>query len=416
MRISCGARGDVHSSPTNTLWYKDFAYTGGIPANATRPSFISPSLNTLRYFPLSEGPENCYNINRVPHGHYVVRVYFGLVAEPSFDNEPLFDVSVEGTLIYSLPSGWSNHDDERAFVEALIFLKDGTASLCFHSTGHGDPAILAIEILQIDNKAYYFGKGYGQGMILRTDRRLSCGTQNPKFGADYSADRWGGDRFWNSLPTFGQSSDKVISTKNSIKQTSPSPNFYPEALYQTALISTDSQPDLSYTMEVEPTRNYSLWLHFAEIDPSVTEAGQRVFDVLINGDITFRDVDIVSMAGGVNSALVLNTTVAVSGRSLTITLHPTKGNHAIINAIELLELVFAESKTLPAESKPSHIFHTLVPDSFLHLIELCIDLVYDRRFGYNHFHLILREGRESGSLSSAIFQLSSILIEWGCHL
>ncbi|KAI3456239.1 hypothetical protein Pfo_012902 [Paulownia fortunei] len=349
LRISCGARNDVHSPPTNTLWYKDFAYTGGIPANATRPSFISPSLNTLRYFPLSEGPENCYNINRVPHGHYLVRIYFGLVAEPSFDNEPLFDVSVEGTLIYSLPSGWSNHDDERAFVEALIFLKDGTASLCFHSTGHGDPAILAIEILQIDNRAYYFGKGYGQGMILRTDRRLSCGSQNPKFGADYSADHWGGDRFWNSLPTFGQSSDHVMSTKSIIKQTSQSPNFYPEALYQTALVSTDSQPDLEYTMEVEPTRNYSLWLHFAEIDPSVTGAGERVFDILINGDIAFRDVDIVSMTGGINSALVLNTTVAVSGRSLTVTLHPTKGNHAIINAIELLELVLAESKTLPDE-------------------------------------------------------------------
>ncbi|XP_051128774.1 receptor-like protein 4 [Andrographis paniculata] len=351
MRISCGARTDVSSAPSNTRWHKDFAYTGGIPANANFTSFISPKLSTLRYFPFNEGPENCYNINRVPHGHYLVRIYFGLLAEPSFDNEPLFDVSVEGTLIYSLPSGWSNHDDEQAYVEALIFLKDGTASLCFHSTGHGDPAILAIEILQIDNRAYYFGKGYGQGTILRTDRRFSCGSQRPKFGADYSADRWGGDRFWNSLPTFGQGSDRIISTQKKITQTSQAPNFYPEALYLNALVSTDAQPELAYTMEVEPTRNYSLWLHFAEIDPSVTGAGQRVFDILINGDVMFKDVDIVSMAGGVNSALVLNTTVVVSGRSLTIALHPKKGNHAIICGIELLELVLAESKTSPDEIK-----------------------------------------------------------------
>ncbi|KAL2484062.1 receptor like protein 4 [Forsythia ovata] len=349
LRISCGARNDVHSPPSNTLWYKDFAYTGGIPGNATPPSFISPKLTTLRYFPLSEGPENCYNINRVPHGHYSVRIFLGLVAEPSFDNEPLFDVSVEGTLIYSLPSGWSNHDDERAFVEAFIFLKDGTASLCFHSTGHGDPAILAIEILQVDNKAYYFGPGYGQGVILRTDRRLSCGTRDPKFGVDYSADHWGGDRFWNSIQTFGESSDRAISTTNSIKQASKSPNFYPEALYQTALVSSDSQLDLAYTAEVEPNRNYSIWLHFAEIDPSVTAAGQRVFDISINGDIAFRDVDIVGMAGGINSALVLNTTVPLSGRTLTITMHPTKGTHAIINAIEIFELVTAASKTLQDE-------------------------------------------------------------------
>ncbi|XP_075496410.1 LOW QUALITY PROTEIN: receptor-like protein 4 [Primulina tabacum] len=349
MRISCGARDDFHSDPTNTLWYKDFAYTGGIPGNATRPSFISPSLSTIRYFPLSEGPENCYNINRVPRGHYLVRIYFGLVAEPSFDNEPLFDVSIEGTLVYSLQSGWSTQDNERVFVEALIFLKDGTASLCFHSTGHGDPAILAIEILQIGNRAYYFGKGYGQGTIFRTDRRFNCGAEKPKFGADFRADSWGGDRFWNSLPTFGQNSDSVISTDNKIKGTSQSPNFYPEALYQTALISTDSQADLAYTIEVEPTRNYSIWLHFAEIDPSVTKSNQRVFDILLNGDVAFPDVDIIGMAGDINSALVLNTTVVVSGRTLTITLHPTKGTHAIISAIELFELVLAESKTLPDE-------------------------------------------------------------------
>ncbi|KAM7530650.1 hypothetical protein LguiB_034060 [Lonicera macranthoides] len=322
---------------------------GGIPTNGTRPSFITPPLNTLRYFPLSEGPENCYNINRVPHGHYLVRIFFGLVAEPNFDNEPLFDVSVEGTLIYSLPSGWSNHDDERAFVEAFVFLMDGTVSLCFHSTGHGDPAILSIEILQVDDKAYYFGPQWGQRTILRTDKRLSCGAQKPKFGVDYSADRWGGDRFWNSITTFGQGSDQAISTKTNIKLTNNAPNFYPEALYQTALVSTDDQPDLAYTMDVEPNRNYSIWLHFAEIDTSVTGAGQRIVDILINGDIVFPDVDIVNMTGSTNSALVLNQTVTVNGRSLTITMHPTKGSHAIISAIEIFEVVMAESKTLPDE-------------------------------------------------------------------
>ncbi|MCD7468639.1 Receptor-like protein 4 [Datura stramonium] len=350
-RISCGAQNDVRTAPTSTLWHKDFGYTGGIPKNATPPSFISPPLNTLRYFPLSEGPENCYNINKVPHGHYSVRIYFGLVAEPSFDDEPLFDVSVEGTLVYSLPSGWSTHDDERAFVETLVFLENGTASLCFHSTGHGDPAILAIEILQVDDKAYYSGSGFGQGTIFRTSERLSCGDQKPKFDIDYDGDSWGGDRFWSSIMTFGQNSDKPISTKSTITSASVAPNFYPQALYQTALVSTDSDPDLTFTTDVEPNKNYSVWLHFAEIDPSVTVAGQRVIDISINGDIVFRDVDIVRIAGGVNSALVLNKTIAVSGRILTITLHPTTGTHAIISAIEIFEIITAESKTLPEEVK-----------------------------------------------------------------
>lgn len=348
MRISCGARQNIHSPPTNTLWFKDFDYTGGIPANATRPSFITPPLKTLRYFPLSEGPENCYIINRVPKGHYNVRIFFGLVTLTSFDHEPLFDISVEGTQIYSLKSGWSDHDDQ-AFAEALVFLRDGTVSICFHSTGHGDPAILSLEILQVDDKAYYFGQGWGEGLILRTATRLSCGNGKPKFDVDYSGDHWGGDRFWNPILSFGQNADQRRSTESSIKQASKAPNFYPEALYQTALVSTDSQPDLQYTMDVDPNRNYSIWLHFAEIDNTITGVGQRVFDILINGDIAFEGVDVVKMIGDRYTALVLNTTVAVNGRTLTVTLHPKGGSHAIINAIEVFEIIAVESKTLPEE-------------------------------------------------------------------
>ena len=50
-----------------------------------------------------------------------MRVFFGLVNEPSFDQEPLFNVSVEGTQIYSLSSGWSNSDNGQIFAEALLF-------------------------------------------------------------------------------------------------------------------------------------------------------------------------------------------------------------------------------------------------------------------------------------------------------
>lgn len=368
MRISCGARQNIHSPPTNTLWFKDFAYTGGIPANATRPSFITPPLKTLRYFPLSEGPENCYIINRVPKGHYNVRIFFGLVTLTSFDHEPLFDISVEGTQIYSLKSGWSDHDD-RAFAEALVFLRDGTVSICFHSTGHGDPAIHSLEILQVDDKAYYFGQGWGEGLILRTATRLSCGNGKPKFDVDYSGDHWGGDRFWNPILSFGQNADQRRSTESSIKQASKAPNFYPEALYQTALVSTDSQPDLQYTMDVDPNRNYSIWLHFAEIDNTITGVGQRVFDILINGDIAFEGVDVVKMSGDRYTALVLNTTVAVNGRTLTVTLHPKGGSHAIINAIEVFEIIAVESKTLPEEVRA------------LQVLKNSLDLPH--RFGWN---------------------------------
>ncbi|KAE8732484.1 Detected protein of confused Function [Hibiscus syriacus] len=353
MRISCGARENVRTPPTYANWYKDFGYTGGIPDNATSPSFITPPLKTLRYFPRSEGPENCYGINRVPKGHYTVRIFFGLIAQPDFDNEPLFDVSVEGTLIHSLKSGWTSND-EQSFVEALVFLLDGTLSICFHSTGHGDPAIISIEILQVDDKAYNFGPEWGKGVILKTTSRLTCGTSKPRFDEDYSGDHWGGDRYWHPIRTFGQNADEPRSTENAIKQASDAPNFYPEALYQSAVVSTDSQPDLAYTMDVDPNKNYSIWLHFAEIDSSIRGAGERVFDVMINGDTVFENIDVVKRSGDRYTALVLNRTTAVSGRTLTITLHPKSGNHAILNAIEVFQVIAAESKTSLDEVRALH--------------------------------------------------------------
>ncbi|OIV91728.1 hypothetical protein TanjilG_26581 [Lupinus angustifolius] len=336
MRISCGARQNVQTVPTTTLWFKDFGYTGGIPANASRPSFITPPLKTLRFFPLSGGPSNCYNINGVPKGHYSVRIFFGLVEQASATNEPLFDISIQGTQIYSLKSGWTSQDDQ-AFTEAQVFLTDGSASICFHSTGHGDPAILSIEILQIDDNAYYFVPQWSKGIILRTVKRLSCGFGQSKFGVDYGADPRGGDRFWEHIKTFGDDSDRPRSVETRINQASRPPNFYPETLYRSALVSTSSQPDLTYTLDVDPNKNYSIWLHFAEIENSVTAIGQRVFNILINGDVVFEDVDIVKLSGGRFTALVLNTTVPVNGRTLTITLSPKEGSSAIITAVEIFE-------------------------------------------------------------------------------
>ncbi|CAL9767117.1 unnamed protein product [Musa acuminata subsp. burmannicoides] len=367
MRISCGARDDISTKPTNTLWYRDFGYTGGKFANATVPSFIEPPLKTLRYFPLSDGLQNCYKINNVPRGHYQVRLFFALIADPSFDSEPTFDISIDGTQIYSLKSGWSNID-EQSFVEAYVFVTDSSFTTCFHSTGHGDPSILSIEILQIDDNAYYFGPLWGKGTVLRTAKRMTCGSGKSAFDEDYGGNHWGGDRFWLGVSSFPDSGQPT-STEHNISQTSISPNFYPENLYQSAIVGDDDQPDLSFQMEVDPNKKYSVWFHLSEIDSKITGEGQRVFDILLNGDIAFENVDIIRKTGGSYAALVLNSTIEASGRTLTITFRTKPGSHAIINAIEVFEVIVAESRTLAKEVKA--------------LQNLKTSLGLPRRFGWN---------------------------------
>ncbi|XP_020262457.1 probable LRR receptor-like serine/threonine-protein kinase At1g51820 [Asparagus officinalis] len=101
---------------------------------------------------------------------------------------------------------------------------------------------------------------------------------------------------------------------------------------------------------MDPHKNYSIWLHLAEIDPRISSEGQRIFDILINGDIALKNVNIIHSTGEHNTALVLNRTIVVSGKTLNVTLRPSRGSHAII-AIEVFEVIAAELRTSSEEVK-----------------------------------------------------------------
>ncbi|CAA7030776.1 unnamed protein product [Microthlaspi erraticum] len=344
-RVSCGAQADVESPPTYTLWHKDASYTGGLTANATLPSDITPTLKTVRFFPISFGPTSCYNFARIPKGRYSITIFFGLV---KLSGEPIYDISIEGTEVYSLLPGWSNHDDQ-AFSESLISLLNGTATICFHSVGHGDPTILAIQLLQIHDMAYDAGQRWDKRVVFRTVIRLNCGARKPKFDEDYGGNIWGANRFWTPAGSFAKNSGSRIYTENSIANVSASPNFFPEQIYQSALVSTDEEPDMTFIISVKALKTYWLWFHFAEINSSITE-GKRVFDIIVNDKVVCQDVDIFRMGGQGYTAVVLNVTIAVTENILRIVLHPRTGHHALMNAIEILEVVKREFQTTRDEA------------------------------------------------------------------
>jgi hypothetical protein len=49
--------------------------------------------------------------------------------------------------------------------------------------------------------------------------------------------------------------------------------FINKLLIKSVLLTTDIQLNLTYTMDMETDKNYSIWLHSAEIVSSVTNAG-----------------------------------------------------------------------------------------------------------------------------------------------
>ena len=67
----------------------------------------------------------------------------------------------------------------------------------------------------------------------------------------------------------------------------------PQSVYQ-----SERWGNMTYTFpNLTPGKLYKTRLHFAEISPSVTQAGDRRFNVLVNGSLVLNDFDIFATAG-----------------------------------------------------------------------------------------------------------------------
>ncbi|HZQ46452.1 MAG TPA: malectin domain-containing carbohydrate-binding protein, partial [Verrucomicrobiae bacterium] len=88
------------------------------------------------------------------------------------------------------------------------------------------------------------------------------------------------------------------STANAIDLTFAGGAAAPQSVYQTERWGT-----FSYTLtNLIPNQTYAVRLHFAEI--MFTNAGQRVFNVTVNGTQVLTNFDIIAQTGGQNKALV----------------------------------------------------------------------------------------------------------------
>ncbi|XP_024531007.1 receptor-like protein 4 [Selaginella moellendorffii] len=345
IRIACGST-ESSTSPDGKLWLKDTGYSGGKTAIIKTRNVLAPQTSTARYFEMSDGPENCYNIT-TQNGHYHLRFFFAFGSADNSDLEPQFDVSLEGTLVFSLITGWGGSRG-LSYPEALLYVEDGAVTACFHSSGHGNPSISSFEISQIDEQAYAPGSSWSHHVVLKVVKRVSCSEKNLRgYESRAGASVWGGDRFWDSDLGLDKGPTDSLTTTERINNTSVAPNFYPESIYQSASI-TSTGASVSYNIQIEPNQNYSLWFHFAEISSGIAAKEQRVFDILVNSQLIFPDVDIIGLAGAKFTALVLNKTVFVEGKTLVITFRPVQGS-ILVNAFEVYQLVRMEYTTDPKE-------------------------------------------------------------------
>ncbi|XP_061349731.1 receptor-like protein 4 [Gastrolobium bilobum] len=352
--INCGTSTNTTDS-FNTTWISDRFFTGGSVALVSEPlRFQQPSEKTLRFFPASSyGKKNCYSFPSLPSGRYLLRTFTVYDNYDAKSRPPSFDVALSGTVLFSWRSPWPEsvardgaYSDLFAFVDNATSSTTAGADLCFYGYATDAPVVSSVELVQVD-PASYDSSSTGENIVLVNYGRISCGP-GVHWGAGFTndTDRFG--RSWQTDSAFrtkpGNSDDVRVVTTNSVSGADVEPNYFPMKLYQSA-VTIDGE--LEYELGVDAKMDYMVWLHFAELDSSVKRAGERVFDVFINGNNVSR-VDIYKEVGGFAAFTWHYTVKNLSESVLNIKLVAAVGA-PIICGIENYALVANDPSTVPQQ-------------------------------------------------------------------
>ncbi|KAK6134092.1 hypothetical protein DH2020_032189 [Rehmannia glutinosa] len=355
LHIDCG--GLVNTTDAfHTTWLSDRFYSGGATSVVSEPlRFLHQQEKTLRHFPISSGKKNCYSIpTPTAGGRYFFRTF---TVYDNFDGKshsPSFDVSVEGTLVFSWRSPWPESVSRSGAYSDLFFYHNKTVvDLCFYSIATDSPVIGSLELTQIDNKAYDFESAKNSSnYILVNYGRFSSGSD--QWGPGFSNDTDFFGRSWQSDAEFRLESVSIangvtiksISAEKPVANVEISPNYFPKKLYQTAVMAEGNGGGvLEYELTVDAKLDYLLWFHFAEIDVNVTMAGQRVFDVMVNGENVNR-IDVYNKVGGFAAYDWSYVVKNLSSTTLNVRLDSVVGS-PIICGLENYAIVPVDLKTIP---------------------------------------------------------------------
>jgi hypothetical protein len=293
--IRVNAGGGAYTDLLGQAWLADIGYLQGstYSTTATIAYTSDPALyQDVRYS--ASGPLT-YQF-AVSNGSYTVNLKFAELYCTSA-GQRVFDVSINGTrrtpnLDLFAVAGTNQMTD----LVYPVTVSGGVIAITLTPVA-GLPAINAIEIMQ-------------SPPVTPIRVNAGGGTYTDALSQAWSADT-------------GYQQGFPFSTSASISGTND------QTLYQTLRYSLSGPLTYQFTVT---SGNRTIRLKFAEL--YYTSAGQRIFDVAINGITVTSHLDVFAAAGAANKALDLTYPVTVSGGQVTITLTPVAGLPAI-NAIEI---------------------------------------------------------------------------------
>ncbi|KAJ0435956.1 putative transferase [Helianthus annuus] len=332
--IDCGST-TTTTDKFNTTWLSDRYASAGSNGIVSEPLlFQSFHEKTVRYFPISSGKKNCYTFPEIPPGRYYLRTFTVYDNYDGKSHSPSFDLSVEGTVVFSWRSPWPE-DISRygAYSDLMFYALDSDIDVCLYSIATDPPVIGSIEVIRIDPESYDPVKTGNDSSILVNYGRLTCGSNQA----------WQSDAKFRT-DTVGV---KSVTAVRNVVGAGSGPNYFPAKLYESAVTLT-GKGSLVYSLPVDAKLDYLVWLHFAEIDVSVDGKGKRVFDVVINEE-NVTTVDIFKEVGGFAAFSYHYVAKNLSVDTLVVKLVPVVGS-PLICGLENYAIVPADVMTVPEQA------------------------------------------------------------------
>ncbi|KAJ0669483.1 putative transferase [Helianthus annuus] len=346
--IDCGST-TTTTDKFNTTWLSDRYASAGSNGIVSEPLlFQSFHEKTVRYFPISSGKKNCYTFPEIPPGRYYLRTFTVYDNYDGKSHSPSFDLSVEGTVVFSWRSPWPE-DISRygAYSDLMFYALDSDIDVCLYSIATDPPVIGSIEVIRIDPESYDPVKTGNDSSILVNYGRLTCGSN--QWGPGFSNDTDVFGRAWQSDAKFRTDTVgvKSVTAVRNVVGAGSGPNYFPAKVYESAVTLT-GKGSLVYSLPVDAKLDYLVWLHFAEIDVSVDGKGKRVFDVVINEE-NVTTVDIFKEVGGFAAFSYHYVAKNLSVDTLVVKLVPVVGS-PLICGLENYAIVPADVMTVPEQA------------------------------------------------------------------
>jgi RHS repeat-associated protein len=294
VRVNAG--GGLFTDASGRRWDADAGFGGG--ATDATTAAIANTVDDALYQNYRYSTGTIGYAHGVPNGTYSVTLKF---SEPTVTaaGQRLFDVGIEGALVLDdfdvfAAAGARNTAVDRTFQATVA---DGTLDVAF-TTGVRSGIVSAIEVTRVGEPA------------SPASVRLNVGSTAAHL--DEAGQLWVADAY--------SSGGTTASTTAAIANTAE------DAMYRRTRTGT-----FSYAIPVT-NGPHVVTLKFSE--NTVTAAGQRKFDVAVEGTTVLDDFDVFAAAGGKNVALDRSFTTTVTDSTLDLAF-TTVVNGATVSAIEV---------------------------------------------------------------------------------